>query len=468
MRTTPSRLEPTMPLASLRPPGEVMRLERMGAFFPTRLSFMRVLLRRLGAERARVERRLWRMSPEGYGRAVYTVRVGGHDYSLVAFATALAPEDRTDRVIAEAWDASFVLFDGVPDSGDLHRLETNAPRQEAGRFHPSELVLSRANKSVRLFEHVVERLAAGRQPDAGELARIGYLMRTTAVYGNGKFGIADRAAFCDRRALSGPFAAEMLTVWLIRGFTLDLVEHVARSRSENAVPLAAEHRRLLGVGNSTGLGMAPFLVTHPVLLDHWMQARETALARVRALERAAPETVRRLERLMERVARHLDEWEVADERQRARIAVLRREWAGLRTALDWDGPRPFEAAIAATRDLSVEAQELVVALLLEPHGELIDGLADCMAADREPRLEPAMRVDEWRATGRGRATSTSTIRMRPIASGTSRKRSWSRASGSATRSRARSARPLWTWRGRCRRSPPTSRPRRHENPPRAS
>ena len=31
----------------LRPPGEVMRLERMGASFPTRLSFMRQLVRRM-------------------------------------------------------------------------------------------------------------------------------------------------------------------------------------------------------------------------------------------------------------------------------------------------------------------------------------------------------------------------------------------------------------------------------------
>ena len=31
----------------LRPPDQVMRLSRMGSFFPTRLSFMRSLLRRL-------------------------------------------------------------------------------------------------------------------------------------------------------------------------------------------------------------------------------------------------------------------------------------------------------------------------------------------------------------------------------------------------------------------------------------
>ena len=378
--------EPLHPEAPLRPPADVMRLERMGAFFPTRLSFMRVLLRRLARERARVERTVWAMDGEGYGRAVYTVAVGGRDYSLVAFSTRLAPEDRTDRVIAEAWDASFVLFDGRPDAADLDRLEANAPHQEAGRFTPRELVLSRANKSVRLFEHVVARLAAGGQPDVAELVRVGYLMRTTAVYGNGKFGIADRAAFCEREGLSGPFAAEMLAVWLIRGFTLDLAEHCARTRSPDAARLDPTLRRTLGVGNSTGLGMAPFLVNHPVLLNNWMYARETALARVRAVAACDHD----MDVLVERVTRHLAAWNVDDERQTARIARLREEWAALRETLDWTVPHPFDAAVRATQALSMECQELVAALVLEPHGELVDGLADCMTASREPRLDPAM------------------------------------------------------------------------------
>jgi hypothetical protein len=42
-------------------------------------------------------------------------------------------------------------------------------------------------------------------------------------------------------------------------------------------------RRALGIGNATGLGMAPFLVNHPDLLNNWIAAREAAIARVRAL-----------------------------------------------------------------------------------------------------------------------------------------------------------------------------------------
>ena len=36
------------PQTELRPPEVVMRLKRMGQFFPTRLSFLRVLMRSIG------------------------------------------------------------------------------------------------------------------------------------------------------------------------------------------------------------------------------------------------------------------------------------------------------------------------------------------------------------------------------------------------------------------------------------
>ena len=48
-------------------------------------------------------------------------------------------------------------------------------------------------------------------------------MRTTAVYGNGKFGLADRDLICKRSEFADPCRAEMLTVYLIRSFTVDLV-----------------------------------------------------------------------------------------------------------------------------------------------------------------------------------------------------------------------------------------------------
>ena len=244
------------PQTELRPPDQVMRLARMGSMFPSRLSFLRTLIRRLAAEKVQIARPVWEMDSGGFGHAVYTLRLGGYEYSLVAVSTDLPPDQRTDRVIATAWDSAYVLYDGIPDAAEIARILASAPKQEAARFTERDLILSRANKSVRLFTHVVQALREGRQPEAEMVRDVGYLMRTTAVYGNGKFGIADRHMIDTRPGLEGPFAAEMLTVWLIRHFTHDLVEHVGRGTLDRRL------KRHLGIGNATGLGMAPVSYTH--------------------------------------------------------------------------------------------------------------------------------------------------------------------------------------------------------------
>src|SRR5262245_4738569 len=91
--------------AGLRPPGAVMRLSRMGSSFPTRLSFMRALVRRMARERWSFERTLFDLDASGYGRCVWRISLPSGPLSFVAFSTALAAEKRTDRVIAEKWDA---------------------------------------------------------------------------------------------------------------------------------------------------------------------------------------------------------------------------------------------------------------------------------------------------------------------------------------------------------------------------
>lgn len=380
----------------LRPPEQVMGLARMGASHQTRLSFMRSLVRRMASENWRFERLRFDVDKDGYGVSVYAAHAPKHTYSLVAFTQELAPDERTDRVIAESWDATFNLFDGVPCDADIARLAENTPKQEAGRFSASELSLARANKSLRAFEHVTDALAEGRQPDIDFLADVGYLMRTTAVYGSGKFGCADREKIADRPEVRGAFQAEMLEVYLIRWLTIDLVEHVARCRGgDNAVRLDPVIKRYMGIGNSTGLGMAPFLGKYPVLVHNWVAARETALARVRGQANATPESIVILRRLMIRVCRHLDEWSVEDEIQQARIITLRREMADFEEKLTGDAAfaenNPWDRLYRMAEDnYSLEGQELVASLLMEPHGDLVDDLADTMYADHSTSLEPAM------------------------------------------------------------------------------
>jgi hypothetical protein len=370
----------------LRDPDEVMRLDRMGAAHPTRLSFLRAMMRRAEAEAWRFSVPLWEIGPEGYGHALLAIDTPARRYTLVCFSTPLADEDRTDRVIATAWDTSYVLFDGMPGPGDIERLAANAPRQEAGRYDERDLVLSRANKSVRLFEHVVDRLAAGRQPDPDLLASVGYLMRTTAVYGNGKFGIADRDRIAARPEFAGPFRAEMLSVWLTRTFTVLLAEHIARARAPlTAVPLDRRLRQSLGVGNATGLGMAPFLVRHPLLIHRWLQARETALARVRSLAASTPATRAAFAVALGAMRETVACWTTDDPVQAPKVAALVDDLAALdATWRDVVGAeaRPWDALYRHAADrFTLEGQEATVALLLEPHGDIVDDLADSMAAD---------------------------------------------------------------------------------------
>jgi hypothetical protein len=375
-----------MSAVSLRGPEIVMRLARLGAAHPTRLSFLRVLLRRAARERWRVKRARFELDDQGFGRAVYAVETPMRVYSLVAFSTPLADESRTDRVIAQAWDTSYALYDGLPDATEVARLEANAPLQEAGRFTQRDLVLARANKSVRLFQAVVEALARGEQPDHEQLADVGYLMRTTAVYGNGKFGIADRDEIAARPELAGPFQAEMLTVWLIRSFTFDLADHIASRRNpNNAARLAPHLRRMLGVGNATGLGMAPFLIRHPVLTHNWFFARETALARVRALPRAGKRERQAFARSLEEMRERVAYWRTADPRQSKAIGALKQDLDRLAresSAILAGAATPWDALYCLAEErLSFEGQEACVALLFEPHGELIDDLAETMKAD---------------------------------------------------------------------------------------
>ncbi|MDD9929416.1 MAG: hypothetical protein OXR03_26615, partial [Rhodospirillaceae bacterium] len=125
-------------LVGLRPPETVMRLERLGSFHQCRLSFMRILLRRLQREGWTFDRPLFDIDARGAGQAVYTARGPDRTYSLVCFGHDLPPELRTDRVIATAWDATFALFDGVPEADDIERLSSNVPKQEAGRVSARE------------------------------------------------------------------------------------------------------------------------------------------------------------------------------------------------------------------------------------------------------------------------------------------------------------------------------------------
>ena len=369
--------------APLRPASQVMRLSRMGSAHAHRLSFVRILMRRMQRENWRINTTAFKIDDNGVGHAIYTAHTPNRAYSLVAFAHDLPEELRSDRVIAEAWDCTFTLFDGIPTDDDVARLSQNVPYQEAGRISKSELTLSRANRSVRLWEHVVDCLANGQQPDPKMVNDVGYLMRTTAVYGSGKFGAADRQDIASRPEFAAPFQSEMLSVYLTRTFVMDLVEHIARARGGNtSVALDPAMRRQFGVGNSTGLGMAPFIINHPILLNNWVASKEEALARVRSLSKFDAKDQQRFGDLVTRADLNWQLWNSKHPLQLKKLAALRLDLDALNGYLAGGQIISWNAIYCWAEDnLSEEGCELVVSLLIECHPEFVDELSDCMSAD---------------------------------------------------------------------------------------
>lgn len=368
----------------LRAPGTVMRLAQLGAAHMSRLSFSRSIVQRARKLGWQLRRERFDLDGQGYGRAVYAVDLGGHVVSLVAFSHHLPDDLRMDRVIATAWDTTYVLYDGLPDAAELNRLAASVPRQEASRYSRRELILARANRSVRSFEDVVEALAAGRQPEARSLREAGYLLRTSAVYGNGKFGIADRDEVVAIPGLEGAFAAEMLTVWLIRSFSVDLAEHCAMARAaawgHPAARLSPEIRRDIGIGNSTGLGMAPFIIRHPLLLHRWIETRELALAR--ALDQTDPDPAwrARMAQLIGIWTRKTGFWITSHSGQTVAIAELRSDLPRL-GELAATAPDPRIFFVTAERELGREAAGLAASLVIDADPDPQDDGLSAMAVE---------------------------------------------------------------------------------------
>ena len=292
-----------------------MRLARMGSRYPSRLSFSRSMLRRLINDKWKIKKSRFDLDKNGYGTVVYEIIINNDTYSLVCFSAFLDDKDRSDRVIASKWDTAYTLHVGKLTDEDLKRLKDTIPLQESGRNSPNELILSRANKSVRLFQYVVDCLSQGSQPDINEINKVGYLLRTTAVYGSGKFGLSDFSNTKNKTIFDQPFRAEMLSVYLIREFSVELVEHVAEQiNPSKAVKLERKIKQHLGIGNSTGLGMAPFIIKHPKLINKWMSQYSKTLEKIVDIDLDI-ETFEKYKILLNKALNYLQEVNTSDEFQ---------------------------------------------------------------------------------------------------------------------------------------------------------
>lgn len=375
------------PNIKLRDPSVVMKLSRLGSFHQSKLSFLRSFIREF--KQWNYKRNLFDLDKNGYGTAIYSFEKNGRNYSLVCFAQHIELHERSDRVIATKWDAAFVLHDGVPTKKDIDRLRDNVPKQEIGRVSYKELTLSRANKSVRAFEHVVESLSQGRQPDKDLLSKVGYLYRTTAVYGSGKFGLADRFRIKDRKEICGPFRLEMMLVYLVRQFTFDQVNHIAKSKNPNkAIKLDEDIARNLGIGNSTGLGMAPFIVNHPTLLHNWIYCREKALKEIRSIENVYIDDFNLFKDCFDKSKLSINTWLTDSQFQINKIKSLKSDLSKFTQYLESDCSTKInylwnQIYIWVEKNLGEECIEYIVSMMMEPYDKIVDPLINNMSSEEE-------------------------------------------------------------------------------------
>ena len=374
---------------SLRSPDMVMNAERLGAMHQTRISFVRTLLRKIDREKWTLSTYLWDLDAEGYGQVIYRLSTPEHIYNLVVFCNELADDERNDRVIAEKWDVTFGLVYGEIGPELLDKLKSNVPLQEAGRNSNMVMVLARANKSVRVFDHIVTSLAKGHQPDLEVLAQVGYILRTTAVYGNGKFGIYDFKPLDHSEDFNQSFRAQMCAVYLLREFSLNWVDYLAKQKGgDQAVALHPEIKRYLGIGNATGLGMAPYLLNHPCIVDQWLTTREQALQSVLVCA-IDPEKVAYLQRLLARAVQHFSEIVTINEQQvrlnETVVEELTRLQNNIATTINNYGVYDIYASwtefLQDHQQLSFESQEVIISCLLELYPERVDQFQEMVNAD---------------------------------------------------------------------------------------
>jgi len=371
----------------LRDPNIVMKLSRLGSFHQSKLSFLRSFLNEF--KDWDYKRDLFNLDKNGFGVAVYSFKKKERVYSLVCFANKINDDERSDRVIATKWDAAFTLYDGEPNKDDIERLKNEVPKQEVGRLSYKELTLSRANKSLRVFDHVIESLSNGKQPDLDLLEKVGYLYRTTAVYGSGKFGLADRFRIKNREEINGPFRLEMMLVYLVRQFTFDQVNHVAKNKNPNkAINLDPKICKNLGIGNSTGLGMAPFIVNHPTLLNNWILCRETALKKIREIKSIDVEEKNLFKSCLKSSIKNITSWNTESEFQQKKIKDLLRDIQKfldfIENKFNFEEDYPFNRIyLWIEKETCEECIEYVVSIMMEPFGKIIEPLVKQMSSDED-------------------------------------------------------------------------------------
>lgn len=382
----------------LRPAATVMQPSMMGAARLTRYSFSRTMLRQAVRRRWRARRKRFDVDDRGHGEAVYELEADGRRFSFVAFTSTLDESEHTDRVIAARWEVSAALVEEEPTGEFLEMLRREVPLQESGRLDARVLVLTRGNRSVRFFDYLVDVLAEGEQPAPEMVADAGYILRSTAFYANGKYGMRSFEGYGPAHPLRVPYRAQFVCAWMFRELGYDLVEHCARARGgAAAVSFDEGWRRYFGLGNATGLGLVPFALKHPRVIHAWVAIRELALADVRAMP-VTEDRITRLRAWIDKAHSHFVHGTADDCRPFRNALDVAFSVERISAAFDdcCRQPLPFDALYRWSERQDPETAELVVSLLTELHDADDDLVDEMLTVDEHGALDPNATVRQLR------------------------------------------------------------------------
>jgi hypothetical protein len=156
---------------------------------------------------------------------------------------------------------------------------------------------------------------------------------------------------------------------------------------------------LIGVGNATGLGMAPFIVDHPILFNSWIATREAALNRVVTRLSVSEDTLQRFEILLSNAITHLGEWRTDDSRQSERNRIATRELEDLRATLGRSSIHPalWRQIMAYGDSRDAETEEILVSILIELGADLVDDLEADLYSGQSEAVRPELTLAEiWK------------------------------------------------------------------------
>ena len=140
--------------------------------------------------------------------------------------------------------------------------------------------------------------------------------------------------------------------------------------------------------SSTGLGMAPFIVNHPTLLNNWILARETALKNIRKIKFVEKKDSDLFKTCLKKSIKNITSWNTDSEFQKKKIQSLFNDLNKFIQFIekDFDFLKEFafnNIYLWAEENLGEECIEYIISMMMEPYDDIVNPLINQMSSEEE-------------------------------------------------------------------------------------